>query len=170
MGMEPPLDLRRMRFQCGVEIGLLAPPGRGAVGDDVAGSAADAIISTDLAGVIRGWNPGAERLYGYTEDEALGRPLNLLEPPARRQRFGELVRTVMGCGRELGTEVVRWRQDGSRVEVWLTRVDVTDAAGRVVGVTEIGRDVTSRCREARRAARALRESERLRRQVVASML
>jgi PAS domain S-box-containing protein len=136
----------------------------------VAGSASDAIVSTDLGGVIRGWNAGAERLYGYAEDEALGRPLNLLEPPARRQRFAELVRAVMGCSGELGAEIVRWRKDGSRVGVWLTRVDVTDGAGRVVGATEIGRDVTSRCREARRAARALRESERLRRDVVASML
>ncbi len=133
-------------------------------------SAADAIVSTDLAGIVRGWNAGAERLYGYAEEEALGQPITILAPPARGQRFGELVRGVMGCSRELGTEIVRWRKDGSRVEVWLTRVDVRDGAGRVVGMTEIGRDVTRRCREARRAARALRESERVRREVVASML
>ncbi|HEX5249582.1 MAG TPA: PAS domain S-box protein [Gaiellales bacterium] len=145
---------------------VAAPAGVAAV----AGSAADAIVTTDLGGIITGWNAGAERLYGYTEDEALGRTLGLVEPPARRQRFGELVRAVMGCSRELGIEIVRWRKDGSRVEVWLTRVDVHDEAGQIVGMTEIGRDVTNRCREARRAARALRESERLRREVVASML
>ena len=145
---------------------VAAPAGVAAV----AGSAADAIVTTDLGGIITGWNAGAERLYGYAEDEALGRTLGLVEPPARRQRFGELVRAVMGCSRELGMEVVRWRKDGRRVEVWLTRVDVHDDEGRIVGITEIGRDVTSRCREARRAARALRESERLRREVVASML
>ena len=145
---------------------VAAPAGVAAV----AGSAADAIVTIDLGGAITGWNAGAERLYGYTEDEALGRTLGLVEPPARRQRFGELVRAVMGCSRALGVEVVRWRKDGSRVEMWLTRVDVRDEAGQVVGLTEIGRDVTHRCREARRAARALRESERLRREVVASML
>jgi PAS domain S-box-containing protein len=145
---------------------VAAPAGVAAVAD----SAVDAIVTTDLGGAITGWNAGAEHLYGYTEDEALGRTLGLVEPPARRQRFGELMRAVMGCGRELGMEIVRWRKDGSRVEVWLTRVDVHDEAGRIVGMTEIGRDVTSRCREARRAARALRESERLRREVVASML
>jgi len=145
---------------------VAAPAGVAAV----AGSAADAIVTTDLGGIITGWNAGAERLYGYAEDEALGRTLGLVEPPARRQRFGELVRAVMGCSRELGMEVVRWRKDGRRIEVWLTRVDVHDDEGRIVGITEIGRDVTSRCREARRAARALRESERLRREVVASML
>jgi len=136
----------------------------------VADSAADAIVTTDLGGVITGWNAGAERLYGYAEDEALGRTLVLVEPPARRQRFAELVRTVTGCSREPRLETVRWRKDGTRVEVWLSRVVVHDGYGRVVGMTEIGRDVTSRCREARRAARALRESERLRREVVASML
>jgi PAS domain S-box-containing protein len=136
----------------------------------VVDSAADAIVSTDLAGIVRGWNAGAERLYGYAQEEVLGQPISILAPPARRQRFGELLGVVMGCSREPGTEIVRWRKDGSRVEVWSTRVDVRDGAGRVVGVTEIGRDVTRRCREARRAARALRKSERLRREVVASML
>jgi PAS domain S-box-containing protein len=136
----------------------------------VIGSAADAIVSTDLGGVVRGWNAGAERLYGYAEDEALGQPITILAPPARHQRFGELLRAVMDCSREQGNETVRWCKDGSRVEVWLTRVDVRDDVGRVVGMTEIGRDITGRCREARRAARALRESERMRREVVASML
>jgi PAS domain S-box-containing protein len=145
---------------------VAAPAGVAALADSVA----DAIVTTDLGGRITGWNAGAERVYGYAEDEALGRTLGLVEPPARRQRFGELLRAVVGCSRGLGMEIVRWRKDGSRVEVWLTRVDVHDAAGRVVGMTEIGRDVTSRCREARRAGRALRESERLRREVVASML
>lgn len=142
------------------------PPGVTALVD----SMADAVVSTDVGGIIHAWNGGAERLYGYAADEALGQPISLLAPPARRRRFGELLRGVVGCSREPGTDVVRWRKDGSRVEVWLTRVDVHDGAGRVVGVTEIGRDVTGRCREARRAARALRQSERMRREVVASML
>ncbi len=148
--------------------GAPAPPPAGVTA--VVDSAADAIVSTDLGGIIRSWNAGAERLYGYCEEETVGQPIGLLEPPARRERFGELVRTVMGCAREGGGDVVRWRKDGTRVEVWLTRVGVHDGAGRVVGITEIGRDVTGRCREARRAARALRESERLRCEVVASML
>jgi PAS domain S-box-containing protein len=148
--------------------GAPAPPPAGVTA--VVDSAADAIVSTDLGGIIRGWNPGAERLYGYAAEEALGQPISLLAPPARRRRFGELLRGVTGCARQESTEVVRWRSDGSRVEVWLTRVDVHDGAGRIVGMTEIGRDVTGRCREARRTARALRESERMRREVVASML
>jgi PAS domain S-box-containing protein len=136
----------------------------------VVDSAADAIVSTDLGGVIRGWNTGAERLYGYAAEEVLGQPVSLLAPPARRRRFGELLRGLTGCSRQASSEIVRWRKDGSRVEVWVTWVDVHDGAGRIVGMTEIGRDVTGRCREARRAARALRESERMRREVVASML
>jgi PAS domain S-box-containing protein len=136
----------------------------------VIGSAADAIVSTDLGGVIRSWNAGAERLYGYAADEALGQPIGLLAPPARRRRFGELQQVMTGGSRPPSSEIVRWRKDGCRVEVWVSRVDVHDGAGRIVGMTEIGRDVTGRRREARRAARALRESERMRREVVASML
>jgi PAS domain S-box-containing protein len=148
--------------------GTPAPPPAGVAA--VIDSAADAIVSTDLGGIIRGWNTGAERLYGYAADEALGQPISLLAPPARRRRFGELRRALTGCGRPPGADIVRWRKDGSRVEVWVSRVDVHDGAGRVVGMTEIGRDVTDGCREARRAGRALRESERMRREVVASML
>jgi PAS domain S-box-containing protein len=146
------------------------PPAPAAGVAAVIDSAVDAIVSTDLGGVIRSWNTGAERLYGYSADEALGQPISLLAPPARRRRFGDLLRGLTGCSRRPGSEIVRWRKDGSRVEVWVTWVDVHDGAGRVVGMTEIGRDVTGRCREARRAARALRESERMRREVVASML
>jgi PAS domain S-box-containing protein len=148
--------------------GTPAPPPAGVAA--LIDSAADAIVSTDLGGTIRSWNAGAERLYGYAADEALGQPIRLLAPPARRRRFGELRRGMTGCSRQPSTDVVRWCKDGSRVEVWVTRVDVHDGAGRVVGMTEIGRDVTGRRREARRAARALRESERMRREVVASML
>ena len=168
------------RTRTGVEGGRASLPAPAATAGGVAaapagvaalaGSAAEAIVTTDRGGRITGWNAGAECLYGYTEDEAVGRTLGLIEPPDRRQRFGELMRAVMGCSRGPGTETVRWRKDGSRVEVWLSRVEVRDGAGRIVGMTEIGRDVTTRCREARRAARALRESERLRCEVVASML
>jgi PAS domain S-box-containing protein len=149
---------------------LVGAPAQPSAAAAVIDSAADAIVSTDLGGIIRGWNAGAERLYGYAAAEAVGQPLAILAPPARRRRFGELLRGVTGCSPREGTEIVRWRKDGSRVEVWLTRVGVHDGAGRVVGMAEIGRDVTGRCREARRAARALRESERMRREVVASML
>jgi PAS domain S-box-containing protein len=133
-------------------------------------STADAIVSTDLGGLIRSWNAGAERLYGYTAAEAVGRPIALLEPSGRRESWGELTRRIAGGYGDQGRETIRSRKDGARVEVWLTVAPVRDGDGRAVGFSEIGRDVTSRRRDERRTERALRESERRRRQVVASML
>jgi PAS domain S-box-containing protein len=149
-----------------------APP---AGADAFAGAAAvestpDAIVSTDLDGIIRSWNPGAERLYGYTAVEALGQSITLLEIFERREQWSALWRGVAASERSIERETVRRRKDGTRVEVWLTVARVCAAGGSVVAISEIGRDVTARRRDERRTERALRESERRRRQVVASML
>jgi PAS domain S-box-containing protein len=133
-------------------------------------SAADAIVATDLQGVIRRWNGGAARLYGYTAAEAIGQPIGLLDPTDRRQRAPELWRTVADDERGRRRETVRSCKDGTRIEVWLTVAPIRDGDGRVVGTAEIGRDVTGRRRDERQTERALRESERRRRKVVASML
>jgi PAS domain S-box-containing protein len=144
-------------------------------GDDAAAvvrSAGDAIVSMDLQGVIRTWNPGAERLYGYSAAEAIGRPITLIEPAAARLRSAELIdRICAGVGTGVKRrETMRSRKDGARIEVWVTATPVLDGAGRAIGVAEVGRDVTGRRKSERRTERALRESERRRRQVLASML
>jgi PAS domain S-box-containing protein len=130
----------------------------------------DAIVSTDLEGIICSWNPGAERLYGYTAAEVVGRSITLLEIFERREQWSACWRGVPAGERSVERETVRRREDGSRVEVWLSVARVCDAGGSVVALSEIGRDVTTRRREERRTERALRESERRRRQIVASML
>jgi PAS domain S-box-containing protein len=133
-------------------------------------STPDAVVTTDLEGIIRSWNPGAERIYGYTAAEAVGRSITLLEIFERREQWSRLWRGLATGSQSLERETVRRRKDGSRVEVWLTIARVCDAGGSVVAITESGRDVTARRRDERRTERALRESERRRRQVVASML
>jgi PAS domain S-box-containing protein len=133
-------------------------------------STPDAVISTDLEGVIRSWNAGADHLYGYTAAEAVGRSITMLEVFERQEQWKALLRRVAAGAHDLQREVVRRRKDGTRVEVWLSVAGVRDGNGRVVAISEIGRDVTSRRRGERRTERALRESERRRRQVVASML
>jgi PAS domain S-box-containing protein len=136
----------------------------------IVAATADAIVVTDVAGLIRGWNPGAERLYGYAAIEALGRPIAMLDPPGRPRRSGALLRKVGGGERRRRREVARVRKDGTRLCVSITVTPLRDGSGRPVGTAEIGRDVTGRRRDERRTERALRESERRRREVVASML
>jgi PAS domain S-box-containing protein len=130
----------------------------------------DAVVTTDADGIIRSWNPGAERLYGYAAREVLGRPISMLDPPDRRPGSRELMRKVGSGERRRRREVVRLRADGARVSVSITVTPLRDGDGRPVGTAEIGRDVTGRLRDERRTERALRESERRRREVVASML
>jgi PAS domain S-box-containing protein len=146
-----------------------APAANGGAGAIVAATA-DAIVTTDADGIICSWNPGAERLYGYPAAEAVGSPISMLDPPDRRPRSRELMRKVGSGERRRRREVVRVRADGVRVTVSLTVTPLCDAAGRPAGTAEIGRDVSGRIRDERRTERALRESERRRREVVASML
>jgi len=149
-----------------------APADSGRAGESAAivDAAGDAIVSLDLDGVIRSWNPGAERLYGYAAADAIGRPITLVEPTLRPDGFAELTRRIAARRGDQGRETPRSRKDGSRIDVWVTSAPVRSADGTLVGIAEIGRDVTGRRRNERRTERALRESERRRRQVLASML
>jgi diguanylate cyclase (GGDEF)-like protein/PAS domain S-box-containing protein len=118
----------------------------------IIGSSQDAIISSDCDGVITVWNPGAERLYGYAASEAVGQPVRLLMPPARR---GE-EQTVLG--RALAGEWVECYQtervckDGSVVTVSLSVSPIYDLDSRVIGASCITRDVTSEMRAQKQAA------------------
>jgi PAS domain S-box-containing protein len=104
----------------------------------------DAIISKDLDGVITTWNRDAERLFGYTAAEAVGRPVTILIPP---ERIDEepciLARIRRGEGIE-HYKTVRRRKDGSLVEISLTVSPMQDATGRIVGASKIARDITER--------------------------
>ncbi len=155
-----------------VFVGVAAATGEGGGAAAVVRSAGDAIVSMDMQGVIRSWNPGAERLYGYTAAEAIGRPITLVEPAAARVRSTDLISRICSGEGVAGQrrETLRLRKDGVRIEVWLTATPVFDGGGRTIGLAEIGRDVTGRRKSERRTERALRESERRRRQVLASML
>jgi PAS domain S-box-containing protein len=153
--------------------GVACVYGPGAVAADpgaIVEATSDAIVTTDADGIIRSWNPGAERLYGYPEAEAVGRPISMLDPPDRRPRSRELMRKVGSGERRRRREVVRVRADGVRVSVSMTVTPLRDTDGRPAGTAEIGRDITGRMRDERRTERALRDSERRRREVVASML
>jgi diguanylate cyclase (GGDEF)-like protein/PAS domain S-box-containing protein len=109
----------------------------------VAGSD-DAILAKDLHGRITDWNAAAERMYGYSAEEAIGSPVAMLVPPERHREDVVLLRRVLSGGRVVHYETERLRKDGSRVPVSLTMSAVRDSDGLVMGGSIIARDVTER--------------------------
>ena len=116
----------------------------------------DAIISKDLNAIITSWNRGAERLFGYTADEAIGQSITMLIPPDRADEESEILERLWRGERVDHFESIRIAKDGSLRNVSLTISPVRDAAGRIVGASKVARDITERIR----AAEALREKER----------
>ena len=122
-------------------------------------SSDDAIVSKSLDGVISSWNKGAERMFGYTADEAIGQHITLIIPPDRRQEEAMILERLKRGERVDHFETVRVRKDGTPLDISLTISPVRDGEGRVIGASKVARDIT----EQKRAEQALRESkERLR--------
>ena len=109
-------------------------------------SSSDAIISKSLDGVILSWNRAAEELFGYTAEEAIGRPVDLLAPPGEADELPTLVERVERGERVEHYEAVRVRKDGKRIHASLSVSPIHDAYGRVIGTSIIARDVTARKR------------------------
>jgi len=109
-------------------------------------SSYDAVIGKTLDQVITSWNPGAERLYGYTEAEITGRHVEVLIPPEDREREGEIVAAVARGERVEPYQTRRLRKDGTTVQVSLTMSPIAVRSGAIVGVSTITRDVTERQR------------------------
>ena len=122
----------------------------------------DAIIAKDLAGNISNWNAGAERLYGYTAAEAIGRPITMLIPPERHHEEEMILERVRRGERIQHYETVRLRRDGTRLDVSLSVSPIVDARGRIVGASKIARDIT-----AQKAAERARVEEALLRETLA---
>ncbi|MDE2184095.1 MAG: PAS domain S-box protein [Alphaproteobacteria bacterium] len=106
----------------------------------------DAIISKDLDGVITSWNLSAQRLFGYTAAEAVGRPVTILIPNDRLQEEKTILDRIRRGGRVMSYETIRRRKDGTFVDVSLTISPLHDASGRIVGASKIARDITERRR------------------------
>jgi PAS domain S-box-containing protein len=107
-------------------------------------SSDDAIVSKSLEGVIQSWNVAAERLFGYTAEQAVGRHISLILPADRADEENQLVTRIRAGERVDHFETVRVRSDGQPVHVSLTASPIKDEAGHVVGVSKIARDITDR--------------------------
>ena len=118
-------------------------------------SSDDAIVSKDLDGIIRTWNRGAERLFGYKAAEVIGRPITILIPPDRLDEEPGILARIRRGEPVDHYETVRRHKDGSLIDISLTVSPTRDAKGAIVGASKIARDITER----KRAEEALRESE-----------
>lgn len=117
-------------------------------------SSDDAIISKDLNGIIMSWNKSAERLFGYTAAEAIGRSILLIIPPDRVEEEPKILYRLKHGERVDHFETVRVHKNGSRLNISLTISPVRDATGTIVGASKIARDITTRVRQ----EKALRET------------
>ncbi|MGC2395528.1 MAG: PAS domain S-box protein [Rhodomicrobium sp.] len=120
-------------------------------------SSDDAILSKDLNGIITSWNRGAERIFGYIEEETLGKPVTMLMPPERHNEEPTILARIRRGERVDHYETVRQRKDGSLIDISLTVSPIKDANGQVVGASKIARDISERKRAEERRNLLLRE-------------
>ena len=120
-------------------------------------SSEDAVISEALDGIITSWNPAAEKMFGYTEREALGKPMSIIATPGRLEEYKEIIETVKNGRKVERYETQRKRKNGTVVDVAVTVSPVRDDEGRLIGLSAIDRDMTVE-RRASQYARSLIEA------------
>ena len=113
-------------------------------------SSDDAIVSKDLNGIITSWNAGAERLFGYSAEETIKKPITLIIPPDRYHEEQQILDRIHSGERVDHFDTVRRRKDGTLVNVSITVSPIKQADGRVVGASKIARDISERVRNDRR--------------------
>ncbi|MGB8072658.1 MAG: PAS domain S-box protein, partial [Pseudolabrys sp.] len=119
----------------------------------------DAIVSKNLDGIIANWNRGAERIFGYTSEEAIGQPITMVIPADRQSEEREILTRIRRGERIDHYETVRRRKDGSLVVVSLTVSPVKNAEGQIIGASKIARDITEQKRSQEQIATLAREAE-----------
>src|SRR3954465_16050681 len=120
-------------------------------------SSDDAIVGKDLNGVVTNWNKAAERIFGYTADEMIGRSITTIIPPELQGDEPGILAQIQAGERIEHFETVRVTKDGRRLDVSLTVSPIKDGNGKIVGAAKIARDITQQ----RKLEDALRTTERL---------
>ena len=126
----------------------------------VVSSSDDAIITKDLNGVITSWNGGAQSIFGWSPQEAIGRPITILIPEDRIDEEPDILDRIRLGEKVDHYETVRCRKDGSALEISLTVSPIVDSTGRIIGASKIARDITDR-KAAESARRELDIMDRL---------
>ena len=124
-------------------------------------SSDDAIIGKTLDGIITNWNPGAQKIYGYSAEETVGQPVSMLAPPELSDEIPAILQKVRSGEVVAHRETVRLTKDGRRIDVSLTVSPIRGSEGEIIGASTIARDITER-RRAEEAAFEVREAERAR--------
>lgn len=115
----------------------------------------DAIFAKDLDGILLDWNPAAERLYGYTRQEVIGKSVQIIFPPEYTGQLDSIMTRIRNGEKIEHFETVRVRKDGTRLDISVTISPLRNETGTIIGASVIARDVT----ESKRARAKLRESE-----------
>jgi PAS domain S-box-containing protein len=125
----------------------------------------DAIVSKDLNGVVQTWNRAAERMFGYSADEMIGRPIHVIIPHGRRSEEDSVLERIRAGKSVEHFETIRQRKDGALIEISLSVSPILTAEGTVIGASKIARDIS----EQRRLARDAEEANRLKDEFLATL-
>jgi PAS domain S-box-containing protein len=120
-------------------------------------SSEDAVVTKDLNGIITTWNHGAMRLFGYTAEEVIGKPITILIPAERHDEEPSILGRIRRGERIDHYETIRQRKDGSTVDISLTVSPVRNPEGKIIGASKIARDITERRRSEEQQRLLLRE-------------
>jgi PAS domain S-box-containing protein len=125
----------------------------------IVNSSHDAIVSKTLEGIITSWNPAAERMFGWSSDEAIGKSVTLIIPPDRLDEEARVLASLRRGESVEHYETLRMRKDGSLVPISLTVSPIRDLSGTIIGASKIARDVSEQKRVQDERARALAQEQ-----------
>jgi PAS domain S-box-containing protein len=128
----------------------------------IVASSDDVIVSKTLDGIIMSWNPAAERIFGYSAEEAIGQHITLVIPPERWTEEDEVLSRIRRGDRVDHFETVRRAKSGRLINISLTVSPIRDAKGRIVGASKVARDITDRLRADEERERLLRSEKEAR--------
>jgi PAS domain S-box-containing protein len=129
----------------------------------------DAIITANLDDIISSWNKSSERIFGYTAEEVIGKPVTILIPPERYDEESASLARIRRGEHIHYYETVRQRKDGSLADISLTVSPIKNAQGKIVGASKIARDITERKRNDEHIAMLAREAEHRTKNILATV-